>query len=256
MFEISIVIPAYNESTRLPETLADLALHIASHTFNPAARISEVVVVDDGSTDGTLDSISRLPADYPVPLKTHRLHRNSGKGAAVREGMNHSVAEWILIADADGSTPWDQLMILIQGLNEPPGAARIAIGSRGMDKSRLKRRQNPIRETLGKCFNRLVVLITGLPFKDTQCGFKLIHRPSVAAWLPELRVDRFAWDVEFLMLAALHRLGIVEIPVTWSHQDGSKVRPIRDGFRMVFDFIRIRARIVLTSSGSAKRTPL
>ena len=250
MFEISVVIPAYNEYSRLPSTLEDLSASIATRSLGSNVRITEVLVIDDGSSDNTLASIISLSSKLPS-LRTHRLEHNSGKGAAVRVGFRQARAEWILIADADGSTPWDQLAHLVFGLD----SARIAIGSRGMKESRLERRQNLVREGLGKCFNRLVVWVTGLPFKDTQCGFKLIHRPSITPWIDRLRVDRFAWDVEFLMLATLQGIGIIEIPVTWRHHEGSKVRPIRDGFRMVFDSIQIRARFALTSNGSAKLNP-
>ncbi len=231
------MIPAYNESARLPGTLAALTQSIQSGAL-PGLEIVDVVVVDDGSTDDT-------STQARAPFRTVRLDRNRGKGAAVREGLRVVRGDWALIADADQSTPWDQLNRLVLAAQE--SGARIAIGSRGLAKSQLDRRQSKVREILGKAFNRFIVLLTGLPFKDTQCGFKLAHLPSVRPWLSELAVDRFAWDVEFLMLAMRRQIPIVEVPVIWRHEDGSKVRVVRDGLRMVTDFLKIRVRVTLKS---------
>jgi dolichyl-phosphate beta-glucosyltransferase len=238
--ELSIVIPAYNERTRLPPTLLALLQAEKEGVLAPA-ELREIVIVDDGSKDGTLQAIP-APVHERGLLRTVRLERNSGKGAAVRRGLAEARGEWVLVADADMATPWTQLRVLCA--RQAESGSQIVIGSRGLRDSALLRRQNPVRETLGKLFNRFIVLLTGLRFKDTQCGFKLIHRPSVEPWLGRLAIDRFAWDVEFLMRAMKSGLRICEVPVVWSHQDGSSVRPLRDGIRMVVDFTRIRLRML------------
>jgi dolichyl-phosphate beta-glucosyltransferase len=238
---ISVVIPAYNERFRLPDALLALLQARSSDAF-AEVQITEILIVDDGSTDDTLAALPE-PARASGILRTLRLNRNSGKGAAVRSGLREARGDWVLVADADQATPWNQLLVLLQ--EQERHQADIVIGSRGLSQSLLVRRQNPIREALGKLFNRLIVGLTGLPFKDTQCGFKLIRRPGILPFLPQLRIDRFAWDVEFLMRAQRAGLHITETPVTWCHQDGSKIRPLRDGLRMVLDFLVLRIRMAL-----------
>ena len=234
---LSIVIPAYNESARLPRTLAALRSAIDEGALAPLA-VEEVIVVDDGSTDDTLRSIEAV-LEGPWTTRVHRFEQNRGKGAAVRAGLALATRPWILFADADLATPWQEALLLAR---EAAGDARIVIGSRGLRASQLERRQHPLRELLGKSFNRLIVLVTGLPFKDTQCGFKLIHKASVEATLASLSVDRFAWDFEFLFAA--HKAGVVirEVPIRWSHQDGSKIRPVWDGLTMLRDLGRVKLR--------------
>ncbi len=243
MLEVSIVIPAYNEKLRLPSTLRALLEAQARGALVPA-RIHEILIVDDGSRDGTLEAIPK-EVEASGLIRTFRLEPNHGKGAAIRKGLAQATGEWVLIADADQATPWNQLAVLAKAQEET--RADIVIGSRGLSGSQLIRRQNRVRETLGKLFNRFIVMLTGLPFKDTQCGFKLMRRSGVAAFLYRLRINRFAWDVEFLMRARRAELSIIETPVVWSHQEGSKIRPFRDGLRMVVDFALIRFAMSLDS---------
>ena len=235
---VGIVIPAFNEAARLPRTLSQLQEAIQTKTLNPLS-VTDVLVVDDGSTDATASVVAS-------PFRVLKLDQNRGKGAAIRAGIAASSAEWILVADADGSTPWIELLTLYRAL-QTEKSAKIIIGSRGLKESQLQVRQSWVREHLGKLFNHLIVVVAGLPFRDTQCGFKLIHRPSISAWIETLTVDRFAWDVEFLLEALDRQISVVEVPVTWKHEEGSKVRLFRDGFRMVWDFLKIRVRVALRS---------
>lgn len=191
--------------------------------------MKEVLVVDDGSSDDTI-SVALAFLDKLPNLKVVKSERNFGKGHAVRLGLQEATSDWVLIADADMSTPWTELTKLSQRMQE--SAAQIAMGSRDLPESDVAIRQSFVREHLGKTFNLFIRLLTRLPFRDTQCGFKLVHRESIEAFLPKLTVDRFAWDVEFLILAQDFGLKIIEVPVCWEHRDASRVHPIFDGFDM------------------------
>ncbi len=222
----TIVIPAFNEQERLPSTLDAL---FAIEKDLVGLEIREILLVDDGSSDQTV-SVSLAFRDKLPQLRVMKSERNRGKGHAVRLGLQEATSDWVLIADADMSTPWTELLKLSQRLREE--SAQIAIGSRDLPESDVAIRQSFVREHLGKTFNLLIRILTGLSFRDTQCGFKLVHRESIEAFLSKLTVDRFAWDVEFLMLAQDHGLKIIEVPVSWEHRDASRVHPIFDGFDM------------------------
>ncbi len=232
----SIVIPAYNEERRLPATLAALEEALAGDRLAPLA-VGEVVVVDDGSADRTADVTRSFAARLPR-VSVVSLGENRGKGRAVREGLRAAAGPWVLVADADLSTPWEEAARL--AVEARLGGAAIAIGSRGLDMSRIKVHQSIVRESLGRTFNAFLRLVTGLPFSDTQCGFKLVEKPAIAAVLPRLSVDHFAWDVELLLRARQAGLVVREVSVEWSHQADSRVRVLRDGLRMVATVLALR----------------
>ena len=236
--QLSIVIPAFNEERRLPNTLEKLAQFSSEPQF-ANVEILEIIVVDDGSTDQTAKVIRDFQKQLPS-LQGISLSVNRGKGFAVRSGVLKAKGDYVLVADADMSTPWEETYPLLEALTI--SKSHIAMGSRGLDESRLMVRQGFLRETLGKTFNYTLRLVTGLSYKDTQCGFKLMKRSSIFPLLPFLRIDRFAWDVEFLVLATLSKLKIVEVPVRWQHCEESRVRIFRDGTKMVADMLWLRFR--------------
>ncbi len=230
---VSAVIPVYNERTRLPGTLARLAQFQIEW---PALR--EILIVDDGS----LDRIDQVVAEWQDRLSGLRLisyRRNSGKGYAIRRGVLESNGDFVLITDADLSTPIEELLELCSVMPEYD----VVIGSRALHSSRIQVRQPWYRQAMGRMFNRLMRLITGLPFHDTQCGFKLLRRPCARTIFETASVDRFAWDVEMLMLACRLRYRVAEVPVRWDHAPESRVRIVRDSFRMLWDTLRLRMRL-------------
>lgn len=230
---ISIVIPAFNEARRLPGTLEKILAFTASRP-----EVAEVIVVDDGSRDDTARVAAEFASRSPL-VRSISYPANRGKGHAIRQGVLASTGDLVLISDADLSTPVSELDVLRDAI----ASHDVAIGSRALDPSRVRLRQALYRQWMGKTFNRIMRAITGLPFHDTQCGFKLFRGEVARAIFRDARIDRFAYDVEALMIA--RRLGatIVEVPVLWFNSPDSRVHVIRDSARMLFDVIRIRLRV-------------
>jgi dolichyl-phosphate beta-glucosyltransferase len=229
---ISIVIPAYNESGRLPETLRK----IAEYAPRCPRPIVEVVVVDDGSRDDTARAAAKCPS--AVRVRTITYQRNSGKGYAIRRGVIEAKGELILISDADLSTPIAEVEKLLAAM----GTHDIAIGSRAIDRSLVTLRQSWLRERIGRVGNHVMRTITGIPFRDTQCGFKLVPADRARAIFRVAVIDRFAWDVEFLLLAGLQGCTIAEVPVLWSNSPQSRVSMFRDPPKVLWDIARMRLR--------------
>ncbi len=230
---LSIVIPAWNEAARIGGALAAARALLDGRTA-PA----EVIVVDDGSRDATA-AIVEAHAREDARVTLIRLPENRGKGAAVRTGVLASRGERVLFMDADLATPLDELPRLERALDE---GADVAIGSRALAASRILTRQHPLREAMGRSFNLLVraLLLDGI--RDTQCGFKLFTRRAADELFGAATVDRFAFDVEILLLAR-GRFRVVEVPVAWRHVEQSKVSPFRDAARMAWDLVAMRAAI-------------
>lgn len=242
MRSLALLIPAFNEAGRLPRTLALIKSSKEKGIFAPF-QLQEVWIVDDGSSDDTA-GIARTAISTLPEIRVHSVSPNQGKGNAIHEGLRGVQSEWCLIADADSATPWDQFQRLHPVcVRDDRVIAHLAMGSRDLPESQRTLRQSWIRENLGRVFNFAVRILTGLPFKDTQCGFKLVHVPSVRPFLYQLSVKRFAWDVEFLLFAKRHYLEMREIPVIWEHQEGSRIHPLRDGIEMVLRVIQMRIRI-------------
>jgi dolichyl-phosphate beta-glucosyltransferase len=229
---LSIVIPAYNEERRLPATLDVIFTWLNTAPY----RDAEVLVVDDGSTDSTAAVVESRAATEPRLLLVQN-PGNRGKGFAIRHGMLQAKGDWILFSDADLSAPIDELPKLLAAAQEQ-GAA-IAIGSRALDRSLIGVHQSQWREMSGILFNRIMRLITGLPFADTQCGFKLFRRDAARRVFPLQRLDGFSFDVEDLFVA--HTLGIptIEVPVRWNNVEGTKVG-LMQGVASFLDLLRIR----------------
>ena len=245
--QLSVVIPAYNEQARIGSSLARAAARLA-----PASRPTEIVVVDDGSRDGTAAAVEAFAAAAPPVLQVRLLRNgtNRGKGYSLKHGVLMSQGEYLLLSDADFSTPIEELDRLLEPVRS--GACVIAIGSRALRESRIEIRQPAWREMMGRSFNGLVRAITGLPFRDTQCGFKVMRRDAVLPLFRAARVNRFAYDVEILYLARKAGLAIVEIPVLWRDAAGSKVSPVRDAITMFLDILGVVWRYRRGRYGSAE----
>jgi len=213
---ISIIIPAYNEEKRLPATLRLIIAYLRRGGW----PFAEIIVVDDGSTDGTVQVAEQARAEFP-DLRVLRNPGNRGKGYAVRHGMLECRGEWALYSDADLSTPIEELDTLCQAIERD--GAQVAVGSRALDRRLIGVHQSFFRENIGRVFNLLMRLATGLPFHDTQCGFKLFEtRAAREIFRRQLR-DGLGFDVEVLFIG--RRLGYreVEVPVPWNDVPGTKV---------------------------------
>ncbi len=230
---ISIIIPAYNEEKRLPSTLDRVIAYLDKAKF----AFAEIVVVDDGSRDGTVAAAERYAASSAYPFRVLRNPGNQGKGYSVRHGMLEGKGDWLLFSDADLSAPIEELDKLLQAVDTR--AARVAIGSRALDRSLVGVHQSAFREYAGRFFNLVMRISTGLAFEDTQCGFKLFERQAAHEIFKRQLLERFGFDVEVLLIAKLLGYKTVEIPVRWDNVEGSKVGMFSglDGF---VDLWRVR----------------
>jgi len=227
---LSIVIPAYNEAGRIAGTLEQVRRYTSSKPF-PV----ELIVVDDGSTDKTLEIVAMCPE-----VRVVRNDRNRGKGFTVRHGVLEARGQLILFSDADLSTPIEEADKLLAAMDAQRADA--AIGSRALQRELIGIHQPFFREFAGRGFNLLVRLFTGLKLRDTQCGFKLFRRESTRRAFEFQRVEGFGFDPELLFL--IERLGgkVVEVPVRWNDNPATKVRFLRDSVRMFSDLARLRWR--------------
>ena len=230
--DLSIIIPAFNEERRLPQALEQIGAYLAERPF-----LAEVIVVDDGSSDGTTGVVESYQPRFPC-LRLVSNGRNQGKGFSVRHGMLEARTGIALFTDVDLSTPIEEADKLIAAIRENGYDA--AIGSRALDRSLIEVRQSAFREQAGILFNRFVRWITGLGFSDTQCGFKAFRRERARIVFEQQRVTRFGFDPEILFLAKRHGLRVAEIPVRWSHDPATKVHVFADGLRMLLDLLVIR----------------
>ena len=229
---LSIVIPAFNEAARLAQCTERLTEAIVSGAIEPS--VTEVIVVDDGSTDDTGVRAETLLAESFPHGRVLRLQRNSGKGAAIRAGVAAATAPIVAFMDADMAVDPEQIPNLVAAVAD----SDIAIGSRALPES-IVHWDSLRRVVMGGTFNRLVKAITKVKFDDTQCGFKAFRTPVARILFHSLAVDRFAFDVELLYVARRLGLRTTEIPVHWSEMGGSTVRPIFDPMSMMLDILRI-----------------
>ena len=233
--EFSLVIPAFNEAERIGKTLRESLRYL--ETTSPE---SELIVVNDGSTDATSEVVREVFAG-PSSIATRLLEHfpNRGKGAAVREGLLAATKPIGLFSDADLSTPIEEAPKLIEPI--ATGELDVAFGSRALDRTLIGQRQPWRREQGGRVFNLIVRLATGLPFWDTQCGFKAFRLDVFGAILQTAKTDGFGFDVELLYLARKAGLRMKEIPVRWNHNEGSKVSFLRDSVRMLREIVALRS---------------
>src|SRR5437763_3510508 len=228
--ELSIVIPAYNEESRLPATLERIAAYL-KHCH----RETEVVVVDDGSKDRTAAVAQSFSGKIPR-LRVVPNGVNRGKGYSVRHGVQEARGRLVLFTDADLSAPIEEADKLVDALQH----LDVAIGSRAVNRSLITVHESPFREFAGIIFNKIVRLILRLPFVDTQCGFKAFVRERCQIIFDQQTIERFGFDPELLYLARHHGLRTVEIPVRWGHSPATKVSMFRDSVQMFLDVFKIR----------------
>lgn len=231
--QLSVVVPAYNEERRIAPSLERILAYLDDRRID-----GEIIVVDDGSADDTAGAAGRV-------LRGHRGRvvrdpENRGKGHAVRRGVLQASGRWVLMTDADLSSPIEEHAKLAHAAREQD--LDIAIGSRGLAASRIEVRQHRVREAMGRTFNLCVRSLTGLPFRDTQCGFKLMDLRRTRPLFERMIVDRFAFDAELLFLAVRFGLRVDEVPVVWRNDDRSTVSVLRDPLNMLWDLARVRWR--------------
>ncbi len=232
--DISIVIPAYNESDRLGAPLRMII------EFAEATTLAiEIVVVDDGSSDNTADVANRGFAESPnVSSSVIRYDENRGKGFAIKTGLLASQADIALFTDADLSTPIEEMAKLTDPIKR--NEFDVTFGSRALDRSLIGTHQPWVREQGGRVVNFIIRKMSGLSFSDTQCGFKAFNMIKFRPLLDVMTIDRFGFDIEFLFVANYHGLRLAEIPVRWNDVAGSKVSAARDTRRMVRELMQIR----------------
>ena len=235
---LSVVVPAYNEDARLGPTLRTIRAHLKSR-INAAGTgngPTEIIVVDDGSTDRTgavaAEALRGRPRDRVL-----RRGKNRGKGFSVKEGMLAAAGRLILFTDADLSTPITELEKLLAGIRD---GHDIVIGSRALPGAEIRRRQRVLRERMGKTFNLFVRGWVLKGFPDTQCGFKLFRREAARDIFSRVRLDGFSFDVEVLFLARRLGYSIGQVPVVWINSPDSKVRLVASSVSMLRDLFRIR----------------
>jgi len=235
---LSIIIPAYNEAVRLEKTLRAVVAYLRQNV--PEA---EVIVVDDGSSDQTADlarQIFKDSGDLRTSVISYK--SNLGKGRAVRLGLLAARGEVALFSDADLSTPISEVPKLVEPIVS--GQYDVTFGSRALDRKLIGVHQSWRREQGGRVFNLVVRVATGMPFWDTQCGFKAFRMSVCRPLIEAATIDRFGFDVELLYLAFRAGLNLKEIPVRWDHNEGSKITLFTDSFKMVNEvgLIRKQAR--------------
>ncbi len=229
---LSIVIPAYNEAERIEQTLETVRNYLRSQSLR-----AEVLVVNDGSRDRTGPLVAGCARHWPN-LRLVDNPRNLGKGFSVRNGVLEAKGQVVLISDADLSAPIEEMCKLLDPIVR--GKRDLTLGSRALDRSLIGTRQSAFREYAGRLFNRLVYLLTGLPFRDTQCGFKAFRREPMLPVLARQRIAGFGFDPEILFLARTRGLRLEEIPIRWNHAEGTKVRLLQDGVKMILGLFLIR----------------
>ena len=238
---VSIIIPAYNEARRLEASITALRSHLGSVPWS-----HEVILVIEKSTDGTLDLARQFAGGQGMDVVGHDVQR--GKGHAVRAGMLRARGEIAFFMDADLSTPLVEMERFIARFSANP-PVDVLVGNRQHAQSEILTRQHFLRRKMGQTFNAILRAIAGIRLADTQCGFKAFRRKAREAIFPLQKLDGFAFDVEVLLLADRLGFAVGDMPVKWSNAAGSKVRIIRDSFRMLGDAIRVRRLVAKTIAG-------
>ncbi len=226
------MIPAYNEEKRLPASLDAVVAYLAQGGFS----FAEVIVVDDGSKDATAAVVENYQRSHRC-VRLLRNPGNRGKGYSVRHGMLEAKGDWVLFSDADLSSPIKELGKLLQAAVNADAA--VAIGSRALDRSLVAVHQSGFRETSGRIFNFVMRMLTGLPFHDTQCGFKLYRADAAKAVFSRQILDGFSFDVEDLCIAKERGFKTLEVPVRWSNVEGTKVSTMA-GLKSFTDLVKVR----------------
>lgn len=229
---VSIVIPAYNEVQRITQTLETIRLYLAE-----TQQLAEVIVVNDGSEDDTVPVVKQFCQNWEQ-LRLIQNPGNYGKGFSVKHGVLEARGEIVLFTDADLSAPISEMPKLIEPIQE--GECDVSFGSRAVNRRLIGVHQSKARELSGRIYNLFVHLLTGLPFKDTQCGFKAFRREAMIPVFRQQRITDFGFDPEMLYIAQKRGLRLKEVPVRWNHVEGTSVHFIRDPFKMFLGLLKIR----------------
>jgi len=227
---LSVVIPAYNEEKRLPQTLSAVLDFLKQQPYN-----SEIIISDDGSTDKTVQVAEAKLQDFPHRILTTL--RNRGKGHAVRQGVLAAAGDYVLFTDADLSTPISEVTRFLSHLEKDQD---VVIGSRALPESQVEIHQNYFRETMGKIFNRIARMWASVNVHDSQCGFKCFRQPAAHELFTAQKLDGFSFDVEIVYLAQKFGYRLLELPVVWRNSSQSRVQVLRDPVLMFLDILKIR----------------
>jgi glycosyltransferase involved in cell wall biosynthesis len=232
----SIVIPAYNESQRIPATLVSVVEAVRSHGWS-----AEILVVDDGSRDKTVEVVRNFAEANPE-VKLLQNGANRGKGYSVRNGLLQASGQIVMFTDADLSAPIEEAERLFAAIEQ---GADIAIGSRWLERDRQTHRQPLYRQFFGRCFNRFTRLVMGISFADTQCGFKAFTREAAQTIFHLQTIEGWGFDPEILFIALKRGFRIVEVPVSWAHDERTRISYLKDGFQMLREIAIVRRNAFL-----------
>jgi len=232
----SIVIPAFNEAHRIPATLESVVSCIRARGWS-----AEVVVVDDGSTDATAQVV-RAFVEHAPEVRLMQNPGNRGKGYSVRSGLLSALGEVVMFTDADLSSPMEEAQMLFDAI---AGGADIAIGSRWLERNRQTIRQPLYRQFFGRCFNGVTRLVMGLHFADTQCGFKAFTRAAAQTIFQLQTIERWGFDPEILFIAVKRGYSIAEVPVSWAHDERTRMSYLKDGMKMLEEIAIVRWNALL-----------
>jgi glycosyltransferase involved in cell wall biosynthesis len=227
----SIVIPAFNESARIPATLESVMNCIRARGWD-----AEVIVVNDGSTDATAEVVRSFARSAPE-LRLIENPGNRGKGYSVRAGMLEARGDVAIFTDSDLSAPIEEAERLFAAID---AGAQIAIGSRWLESNRQTQRQPFYRQFFGRCFNAVTRAVMRLPFADTQCGLKAFTREAAQTVFSLQTIERWGFDPEILFIALRRGYRVVEVPVSWAHDERTRMSYLRDGIKMLQEIAQIR----------------
>ena len=227
----SIILPAFNEGSRIAPSLEKALAFVREQRWNV-----EIIVVNDGSRDDTADIVRSFMRHAP---ELHLLENpgNHGKGYSVRNGMLNASGDVLLFSDVDFSSPIEESIKLIAAIEQ---GADVAFGSRWLLAETQTQRQSLLRQFAGRAYNLLLRLILGLPYKDTQCGFKACTRRAAEVIFTRQQIEGWGFDPELLFIARKFGLKVTEVPVEWANDDRSKINPIVDGLKMFYELLTIR----------------
>ena len=236
----SIVIPAFNESARIPATLRSVVDCIRARGWS-----AEVIVVNDGSKDATADLVREFAKNAPE-VRMIENPVNRGKGYSVRAGLLQALGDVVIFTDSDLSAPIEEAELLFAAI---AGGADIAIGSRWLESGRQTHRQPLYRQFFGRCFNAVTRGVMGLRFADTQCGFKAFTRAAAQTVFQLQTIERWGFDPEILFIALKRGYDVVEVPVSWAHDERSRMSYLKDGIKMLEEIAIIRWNALLGRYG-------